>query len=109
MIRNIKRVTVSVLTLIFVFIAICGCGTNKLSGRYEKEGSATFNYLEFFPDGKYISSKTNYEGNYSTDNGRLRLEGVLVDSMVFYYKIEGNTLILSDYEDFRYPDTYKKK
>lgn len=68
----------------------------NLSGRWEPiEGySCQLEYLEFFKNGTYVSGHSNYEGKYSVDGDRLMLQGILVDSRVYTYEINGNELTL---------------
>lgn len=105
-----NRLIAGIISLVLIACALSGCsGTPKgLSGRYVREGDATFNYIEFFSDGKYTSSHPNYEGDYSIDGNRIRLEGILVDSRIYYFRTSGDTLELSYYEDFESSDIYKK-
>lgn len=107
-----KSIFIIGLIICILFISVlsgCGSSTPKsLSGRYEGEGGTDFSYLEFFSDGKYTSSHSNYEGNYSIEGNRIRLEGILVKSRTYYFKASGNTLMLSSDEDFEYCDIYKK-
>lgn len=103
------RLTSCIMSVILLIGILCSCGNTKtLSGRYVCEGSGKFSYIEFFPDGKYTSSDPNYEGDYSINGNRIRLEGILVDSKVYYFKVKGKTLELSYTEDFEDPDIYKK-
>lgn len=102
---------ICVLSCVMLLLMLAGCGgaPKSLSGRYEGEKGSAFSYLEFFSDGKYTSSHSNYEGNYSIDGNRIRLEGILVDSKIFYFKTSGNTLELSYDEDFKSSQVYKKQ
>ena len=76
----------------------------SLSGRWEPvEGrKPSIGYLEFFKDGTYVSGHSNYEGNYSVDGKRIRLQGVLVDSLTYTYKIKEDklTLFYSDGDEY---------
>ncbi len=110
--KNTKRSLVLLLVFVILSAIISGCGSNapkSLSGRYVSEGSTPFSYIEFFSDGKYTSSHSNYEGNYSIDGNRIRLEGILVDSKIYYFRVHGNTLEMDYDEDFDDPDVYVKK
>ncbi len=105
---------VGIISLILLVSLLSGCGKDdstpkSLSGRYIGEENASFSELEFFSDGKYTSSHSNYEGDYSIDGNRIRLEGILVDSRIYYFKVNGNTLELSSGENFEYPEIYRKK
>ncbi len=105
-----SKLVVGVLSTILLIFALTGCGNTakSLSGKYVSDGNTAFSYIEFFSDGKYTSSHSNYEGNYSIDGNRIRLEGILVDSKIYYFKARGNTLELSSDEDFESSDIYIK-
>lgn len=105
-----KSFIIGILSCILIVSMLCGCSSTpkSLSGRYEKVDGGEFSYIEFFSDGKYTSSHPNYEGNYSIDGNRIRLEGVLVDSRIYYFRVNGDTLEFSYSEDFEDVDTYKK-
>ncbi len=106
-----RSIIISIICCILFISILSGCSNStpkSLSGRYEREGNADFSYIEFFSDGKYTSSKSNYEGDYSIDGNRLRLEGILVSSRTYYFKVSGDILMLSSDETFEYFDTYKK-
>lgn len=107
-----RKLIIGIVSCILLFGILSGCGgkaPKALSGRYIGQDKTRFSSLEFFSDGKYTSSHSNYEGNYSIDGNRIRLEGVLVDSVIYYFKASGNTLELSYDEDFKNPDIYKKQ
>ena len=106
-----KGFIIGIICCLLFSLILSGCNNNtpkKLSGRYVREGSASFSYIEFFSDGKYTSSHPNYEGNYSIDGNRIRLEGILVDSKIYYFRTSGDTLELSYDENFEDSDIYKK-
>lgn len=44
----------------------------------------------------HIHDKANYFGSYTAENGRLRLDGVLMEDLVFSYELKGDTLIIYD-------------
>ena len=96
-----NSLVISILSCILLISALCSCGGNsyetpkRLSGRYNEVSSTPYEYLEFFSDGKYTSSHPNYEGDYSIDGNRIRLEGVLVDSEIYYFRVKGDTLEVS--------------
>lgn len=104
------KLVIGILSCVMIILMLTACrGTPKsLSGKYVGEDGAKFSYIEFFSDGKYTSSDSNYEGRYSIDGNRIRLEGILVDSKLYYFKVNGKTLELSYDEDFKSSDTYKK-
>lgn len=87
---------------------LVGKTPKNLSGRYLSDGHTTFDYIEFFSDDKYTSSHPNYERNYSVDRNRIRLEGILVDSRIYYFRTSRDTLELSYDKDFEDADVYTK-
>ena len=93
--RKSSLIICAICCIVFVLV-LGGCSSTpkSLSGRYVSEGHTNFSYIEFFSDGKYTSSSSNYEGDYSIDGNRIRLEGILVDSKLYYFKAKGNTLEL---------------
>lgn len=110
--KNILKITSMILVLACLMALLTACGggnPTSLSGQYVSEGNTSFSYIEFFSDGKYTSSHPNYEGDYSIDGNRIRLEGILVDSKIYYFKASGDTLELSYDEDFENSDVYKKQ
>lgn len=96
-------------TLLITLLGGCGSSQKSLSGKYIGEKGSSFSSIEFFADGKYTSSHSNYEGNYSIDGNRIRLEGILVDSKIYYFRTNKNTLELSYDEDFESCDIYTKQ
>ncbi len=106
---KVLSVILSCILIIGLFAACGNKNPKSLSGRYVGEENAQFSYLEFFSDGKYTSSHSNYEGNYSIDGNRIRLEGVLVDSRIYYFRVKGKTLELSYDEDFEKTYVYVKQ
>lgn len=87
---------------VFICIVICllcisvlaACASSKsLSGRWIRtDGNAKFSHIEFFSDGTYASSSSNYNGSYSIDGDRLRLSGILVEPLTYTFKVSKNTL-----------------
>lgn len=69
----------------------------KLQGSWEltNDVSAPFDELEFFSDGKYSSDDSNYNGQYSVDENRIKFEGILVSPIVCSFETDGNELTLS--------------
>ena len=63
---------------------------NNRNGIYE---------LEFFSDGTYKSNQSNYAGTYSADGNRLRLDGILMEDLIYTFQIDGDTLTLYDDKD----------
>ena len=95
-----KKLSKIVLVLMFVIIlsvtlASCSSSSSKIVGLWVKsEGYCDFSYLEFFSDGTYASSSSNYAGSYSIDGDRIKLSGILVPTKTYTFKISGNTLTL---------------
>lgn len=98
------------LLLILCCLSACGVAGGKgksqeelIIGRWVIDGKNGYSHklssLEFFGDGTYVSSHTNYEGSYSISNNRLRLQGILVDSITETFKVDENTLTFYDGED----------
>lgn len=84
---------ITVLVLTFLIPVVLNMLPTRLTGRWElAEDSSGFNYIEFFSNGSYVSSRSNYEGDYQVDGTRILLEGDLVDDIVFTFKIKGKTL-----------------
>jgi len=88
-----------IIFLIIGIVALTACGGNSksnLSGRWElsEDSSSAFEYLEFFSDGTYTSDRSNYEGSYSVDGNRLRLQGILVDSLTYTFEVNKGKLTL---------------
>ena len=111
-----KDVVIILLAIALVVVILSGRSgsENKIVGcwRYvEKEGigSPDITYLEFFSDGTYVSNGKNYDGKYSIDDSRIKLEGTLVKPKVYLFEIKGDMLTLYNYEGDEYPDTYKKE
>ena len=95
--KSIKSISAILLIIALCLTALCACGSPQkaLSGRWEStNGSIGFNTLEFFEDGTYTSSHANYNGSYSVDGDRIKLNGVLASPMTFTYKLDGDTLTL---------------
>lgn len=92
--RKIFWVGIIVLILLAIFIAMPRKAS--LQGRWEPiEGhSCQLEFLEFFKNGTYVSGHSNYEGRYSAEGNRLMLQGVLVDSRIYTYEINGNEMTL---------------
>ncbi|MGN0244236.1 MAG: hypothetical protein ACI4CT_09280 [Lachnospiraceae bacterium] len=95
------------LVLLCIGCSFVACGKtveSKLSGRWvlAEDSSSFLSEIEFFSDGTYVSSHSNYEGNYSVDGDRIRLQGILVDTKTFTFKIKGDTLTFYDGEGEEY-------
>ena len=92
--RIVLLCAVGFVILWFAFPKFLGIFPTSLTGRWElMEDSRGFDYLEFFSDGYYSSSSSNYEGKFSVDGNRIRLQGDLVESKVYTFKRQGNQLI----------------
>lgn len=91
-----KRVGLVVVLMLLMVSAFCGCETteDKITGRWEKTEGSGLDYFEFFSDGTYVSSHPNYAGSYSIDGNRIRLEGILMETLVRTFELNGNTLSL---------------
>lgn len=100
------------LTLMLILGCLSACGGTGGKGKSQEElivgrwvvdskngYSHMLKSLEFFGDGTYVSSHTNYEGSYSISNNRLRLQGILVDSITETFKVDENTLTFYDGEN----------
>ncbi len=84
---------VVVIILYFVMPSVLEMFPARLTGRWElKEDSSGFEYIEFFSNGSYVSSHSNYEGDYQVDGKRILLEGDLMEDIVFTFRIKGKTL-----------------
>lgn len=84
---------VTFIILCFLIPTVLDMLPARLTGRWElTEDSSGFDYIEFFSNGSYVSSHSNYEGGYQVDGNRMLLEGDLVDDKVFTFKIKGKTL-----------------
>lgn len=84
----------SVITMLLVLLTSCG-GKSALVGHWERENShGTLNEFDFFSNGMYTSDHSNYEGQYSVDGDRLMLQGVMVDSLTYTFKINGKKMTL---------------
>ena len=88
--EKIKIVAVmAMITMLFT-----ACGTSKIVGRWQSfDGSER---IEFFSDGTYTSDDVNYQGNYSVDGNRVKLEEILMPDMVREFKVSRDTLTIYD-------------
>ena len=74
---------------------LAGCGKTphqELAGYWEKKEGSGLSHIEFFEDGKYVSSHSNYEGDFALSGDRIMLEGILVDAKTYTYKVSGSKL-----------------
>lgn len=105
--------TVKICFVVLLISSIfAGCGKTpqqELAGYWEKTEGKGFSYIEFFEDGKYVSSHTNYEGDFSISGDRIRLEGILVDSKTYTYSVSGNMLTFYDNDGDVYAEYEKTK
>ena len=53
-----------------------------------------FNEPGIFSDGTYTSSKANYQGGYSVDGNRIKLDGYIAPDRTYTFKLSGNKLTL---------------
>lgn len=111
-----KDVVIILLAIALVVVILSGHSgsENKIVGcwRYVKDeriGRPDITYLEFYSDGTYVSNATNYDGKYSIDGNRIKLEGTLVKPKVYLFEIKGDVLTLYYYEGDEYPKMYKKE
>lgn len=86
----------SIILAVILTISIASCGGNKLAGKWIAENGGTFSGIEFFSDGTYSSSESNYSGGYSTDGNRIRLNGILMPDITFTFKVKGDKLTFTD-------------
>lgn len=91
-----KKIILIFTIISVIIISSCGNSANKLIGHWSTGEKGTLSELEFFSDGSYVSSSSNYEGSYSVDSNRIRLNGILVDSLTFTFEVNNNSLILYD-------------
>lgn len=90
-----NRPILIVASMLLVAVIFCGCSSSgNIVGRWEKTEGYGFDYLEFFSDGTYTSSHPNYASNYSIEGDRLKLTGVLMETKVYTFEINGNVLNL---------------
>ena len=89
-----KRIIALVICMIIIFTLAACSSQKKIVGRWIVDDSGYFNYIEFFSDGTYSSSDSNYQGSYSIDGNRIRLSGILVSDKTFDFSVHGNTLTL---------------
>lgn len=82
-----------ILTTISILTA-CGSPASKLIGQWERDGDYAVTKLEFFDDGTYTSDHSNYNGNYTINDNRLKITGILVEPETFDFEIKNNTLVL---------------
>lgn len=96
--EKLKRVLFFGISICIFFVgSACGGSLeSKLVGRWRlpEEETAYFRSLEFFSNGTYTSSRENYEGNYSVDGDRIKLQGFLVESKTYTFKVNNSELTL---------------
>lgn len=96
---RIVKTVLSAATAAAIALSLSACGKSaeeQLSGKWEidEDYHAYLSRLEFFDDGKYTSDDSNYEGDFSVDDDRLYLEGILVDSKTYTFEVDGDKLTL---------------
>lgn len=108
--KKIKLITV--VMLIAALLTACG-SKSSLVGRWEAVDHGIqggwagphLSELEFFSDGTYVSSSDNYTGSYTIEGDRIKLPGVLMETLVATFDISGDTLTLYDDEGDAYQYT----
>ncbi|MBR5565305.1 MAG: hypothetical protein IKW08_03965 [Roseburia sp.] len=93
-----KRLGLGLTMLLIIVSVFCGCQSmkGKIAGRWEKIEGSGLSTLEFFSNGTYTSDSPNYSGSYSIDGNRIRLEGILVETKVYTFEVDGNSLSLEN-------------
>lgn len=93
--KSMKRLAALILVVMLILASAgCGSGNASIVGQWNVTEGNKFRYLEFFSDGTYTSSHSNYHGDYSIDGDRLMLSGVLVEPRTYTFKIQSDTLSL---------------
>ncbi len=104
--KNGRRIIAVCMTVFVMMVAIAGCGkkedmTGKWVGTEESTGQTSS--MELFSDGTgkiTEEDSLSYSCEWTTENGRLKVEvdtGIFGKiSQVVDYKLEGDTLILTD-------------
>lgn len=95
----------SVLGLLLVMLTACS-SSSSIVGRWEEVEGGFFSELEFFSDGKYDSDRSNYSGSYSVEEDRIMLQGILMPTIKYNFKVSGDTLKF--YEEGEERGTYKR-
>ena len=87
---------VLILAVVFVLsLSACAPKKDKLVGTWVAlDYACDFDYIYFYSDGTYSSSHSNYKGSYTAEDGRLRLEGFLVDDRNYKYRFDGDILVI---------------
>lgn len=101
--KKIVSVALAAILIVFIF-ASCASKSDEseLVGKWElAEGSATMSLkfvrdIEFFSDGTVQGDDTG--GNYSIEDGKLKIYYAAMDSYVYYYELDGDVLILKENE-----------
>ena len=98
-----KTLTKICTLFLLILSVLTACGKTpqeELVGYWEKvDGTHAFKNIEFFNDGTYVTNRSNYEGDYSISNDRIKFEGVLVDSKTYTYKVDDDTLTFYNTSD----------
>lgn len=84
----------AVMAIAVVVMLFTACGTTKIVGHWQSVGGS--GEIEFFSDGTYTSDDVNYQGDYSVDGNRIKLQGILVPDIVREFKVSGDTLTIYD-------------
>lgn len=91
-----------ILGIMIGLLSACGSSASAVVGRWEAvDRGVEVDYgrlseLEFFSDGTYNSSSSNYSGSYSIDGNRIRISGVIASAYSFTFDVNGNTLTICD-------------
>ena len=96
------KYTVLIYALLLTFL-LNACGSKSPSdlivgqwivpGEEDRAGTTSqLVALEFFSDGTYTSNRSNYSGGYSIDGDRIKLDGVLAESLTFTFELDDDTL-----------------
>ncbi len=105
-----KKILAVLLIVVTVF-SVSACGLlsgSSIIGKWEaEEGEISgLDDLEFF-ENTYTSSSPNYAGNYSISGDRIQLQGILVRTLTYTFKVKGDTLTFYD-NDGELLATYKR-
>ena len=91
----------SVLCLLISMFAGCGSKESSIVGKWEYTNMGMDGvYIQFFSDGTFVSESDNQReetisGNYSAENGTLRIDVDGGEKIAFQYELHGNSLSYS--------------
>ena len=110
--KMVKRCLVCVLSIMLLTTLLVGCSkdpSDLIVGRWvipgEEEGaeySTELLVMEFFSDVKYTSNTSNYSGSYSIDGDRIKLNGILVEPLIYTFEVDDSSLTFYDDGEVRY-------